>query len=62
MDQIVVKFRIEKETKGTVKYDEVIEPGKPPVIGVLYVKKYALPSPYPKEVVATLQFGAFVKL
>ena len=34
-----VKFKIEKETKNTVKYNEVPGEGQPPIIGTLYVQK-----------------------
>lgn len=35
-----IVFEKEKETKNTVKYSEKPEPGKPPVIGTLYVQKW----------------------
>ena len=35
-----VKFQREKETKNTIKYHEAAEPGKPPVIGTLYLQKW----------------------
>jgi len=35
-----VKFKIEKETKNTVKYNEVPGEGQPPIIGTLYVQKW----------------------
>ena len=35
-----VKFKVEKETKHTVKFEEVPEAGQPPVIGTLYVQKW----------------------
>jgi hypothetical protein len=35
-----VKFRKEKDTKNTVRFQEVEEKGKPPVIGSLYVQKW----------------------
>jgi hypothetical protein len=34
-------FQVEKETKNTVRYAEVAE-GQPPVIGTLYLQKWAL--------------------
>jgi hypothetical protein len=37
---VKVKFKKEKDTKNTVKFGEVSEPGKPPVIGTLYVQKW----------------------
>ena len=35
-----VKFTAEKETKNTVKYNEVPAEGQPPIIGTLYVQKW----------------------
>ncbi len=35
-----VKFKKEKDTKNTVRFQEVEEKGKPPVIGALYVQKW----------------------
>ena len=35
-----VKFKKEKDTKNTVRFQEVEEKGKPPVIGTLYVQKW----------------------
>jgi len=35
-----VKFKIEKETKNTVKYNEVPAEGEPPIIETLYVQKW----------------------
>lgn len=40
MSQTTVKFSIEKETKNSVRYKEVPEDGKAPIIGSLYVQKW----------------------
>ena len=40
MSKTVVKFEIEKETKNSVRYKEVPEEGKPPIVGSLYVQKW----------------------
>ncbi len=42
MDKVekTVKFVVEKETKNTVKYNEVPAEGQPPIIGTLYVQKW----------------------
>jgi hypothetical protein len=42
MDKVekTVKFKVEKETKNTVKYNEVPAEGQPPIIGTLYVQKW----------------------
>lgn len=46
-------FEVEKETKNTVRYTEVAE-GQPPVIGTIYVQKWALKG-IPKKVKVTLE-------
>ena len=35
-----VKFKKDRDTKNTVRFDEAVESGKPPVIGTLYVQKW----------------------
>jgi hypothetical protein len=41
-------FTLERETKNTYRYQE--EPsGKPPVIGTLYIQKWAVGSPPPRR-------------
>ena len=35
-----VKFEREKETRNTIKYHEVPERDKPPIIGTLYLQKW----------------------
>jgi len=35
-----VRFEREKETKNTVRYQEVTDQGKPPIIGTLYLQKW----------------------
>ncbi len=37
---MTLKFKKEKETKNTVRYQEVVEEGKPPIIGTLYLQKW----------------------
>jgi hypothetical protein len=37
---MILKFKKEKETKNTVRFHEVPEEGKPPVIGTLYLQKW----------------------
>jgi len=46
-------FEVEKETKNTIRYAEVAE-GQPPVIGTIYVQKWALEG-IPKRVKVTLE-------
>lgn len=40
MSKLLVRFEFEKETKNSVRYKEVPEEGKAPVIGSLYVQKW----------------------
>ena len=40
MSKQQVKFEFEKETKNSVRYKEVPEQGKPPIVGSLYVQKW----------------------
>ena len=46
-------FEIEKETKNTIRYSEVAE-GQPPIIGTIYVQKWALTGT-PKQVKVILE-------
>ena len=41
-EELVVKFVPAKETKNTIKFDEVPRPGEPLVVGNLYVQKYVV--------------------
>lgn len=40
MSQTTVKFTLEKETKNSVRYKEVLEEGKAPILGTVYVQKW----------------------
>ena len=40
MSKAVVKFELEKETKNSLRYKEVPEEGKAPIVGSLYVQKW----------------------
>ncbi len=37
---ITVKFELEKAVKHSVRYKEVVEEGRAPVVGSLYVQKW----------------------
>ena len=47
-------FKIEKETKNTVRYAEEAEDRRP-VVGTVYVDKYELPKPYPERIRVTIE-------
>ncbi|MGH1543285.1 MAG: hypothetical protein ACRBHB_22935 [Arenicella sp.] len=40
MTELLVKFEYEKETKNSVRYKEIAEPGRAPVLGTVYVQKW----------------------
>ena len=56
MSTKTIEFAMEKETKGTCRYQEM---GDKPnhAVGTLYIKKGVLPTPYPANVKVTLDFG-----
>ena len=42
-------FKLNKETKHTIRYAEEAEEHRP-IVGTVYVDKYALPKPYPEKI------------
>ena len=56
MEPQVLTFKVERETKNTVRYLEQTE-GKPPAIGTLYVQKWALGETPPETIAVTIQDG-----
>ena len=47
-------FKLEKETKNTVRYAEEAEDRKP-VVGTVYIDKYELPKPFPGKIRVTIE-------
>ena len=47
-------FELNKETKNTVRFSEVVADGSEPVIGELYVRKSALGNDRPKTLSLTI--------
>jgi hypothetical protein len=47
-------FELNKETKNTVRFSEMVSEGSEPVIGELYVRKSALGSDRPTELHLTI--------
>ncbi len=47
-------FKLDKETKNTVRYAEEAEAHRP-VVGTVYVDKYELPRPFPKKIRVTIE-------
>ena len=56
MDSQTLTFTIERETKNTIRYQEKTN-GKPPAIGTLYVQKWLLGDPAPKNLTVTIEAG-----
>lgn len=50
-----VNFEREKETKNTVRFQEKPEKGKPPVVGTLYLAKWAAGDAKTVQAVITVQ-------
>ncbi len=48
--EVEADFELEKETKNTVRYQEEVADGKPPIVRTIYVQKWTLPKPYPKRI------------
>lgn len=44
MSEMKIEFEREKETKNTVRFQEVPDKGQPPRVGTLYVQKWAVGS------------------
>jgi len=40
MSKTTVKFSLEKETKNSLRYKEVPQQGKAPIMGTIYVQKW----------------------
>jgi len=57
MESKVIEFKMERETKNTVRYEEETT-GQPPAVGTLYVQKWALGSPAPQTLKVTIESGA----
>ncbi len=51
---ISATFKLDKETKNTVRYAEEAE-NRRPVVGTVYVDKYELPKPFPKRIRVTVE-------
>ena len=57
--EVTTSFVLEKETKNTRKFEEVPEPGQPPIVGSLYLQKFVLERlGNPETVTITITAGA----
>lgn len=54
MERQALVFTIERETKNTVRYQEEAI-GKPPVVGTLYVQRWALGQPVPPRLTVVIE-------
>ncbi len=55
MGEKTLVFVVENETKNTVRFKEKPEPGMPPIIGALYVQKWAFHGDIPQELTVTIK-------
>lgn len=56
VDNVKIKFVREKETKNTVRFQEVVDEDGNPVVGMLYVQKSALKElDSPEELVVQIE-------
>jgi len=55
MPEKTANFKIERETKNTIRYQEVTE-GQPPFVGTIYVQKWVFGKDYPREIKVTVQW------
>lgn len=53
-----ITMKLDKETKGAVRYQEVKQEGQPALMGSLYVRKLAIGSAVPQEITVTIDTGA----
>lgn len=51
------KFKLEKSTKNTHKYEEVEVSLTPKIIGTIYVQKSTVPTPPPEFITVTVEFA-----
>ena len=57
MEEITRKFVFDRPTKNTVRYSEEPAGGEAPVVGTLYVQKWALGNQPPQVIVITMKEG-----
>ncbi|MBT9148361.1 MAG: hypothetical protein DDT32_02133 [Syntrophomonadaceae bacterium] len=50
-----VRFEQERITKNTVRFQEVVDPDSPNVVGSLYIQKWALGNPLPEAIKVTIE-------
>ena len=52
----IIEFEFEKETKGAIRFKEIVPEGEDRVVGTLYVRKSFLGSLKPEKMTITLRF------
>ena len=55
MESKTAIFKYERETKNTVRFEEVTVPGTPPIMGTAYIQKWLLAQPLPQSIKVTLE-------
>jgi len=54
MEKRPIVLTLEKETKGTYRYKEELS-GQPEVIGIQYIRKWAVGTPPPQKIQLTIE-------
>ncbi|MCL0102822.1 hypothetical protein M1N93_02540 [Dehalococcoidia bacterium] len=50
-----VRFDQERITKNTVRFQEVVNPDSPTIVGTIYIQKWALGNPLPEAIKVTIE-------
>jgi len=50
-----IEFEFEKETKGAIRFKEIVPEDEDRVVGTLYIRKDALKSERPKKIIINLK-------
>jgi len=53
--EINLRFKFRNDTKGCYRYEEVHKDTEPPIIGALYIRKYAVEGEKPKEIIVSVR-------
>ena len=53
MESQTLTFTFERATKNTIRYEE--QKGTPPMVGILYLQKWAVGAPPPQSITVTIE-------
>lgn len=55
LEIIEATFELEKDTKNTYRFQEVVEQGSPPKVKSIYIQKWAVGSDPPEKIRVTVE-------